>query len=266
MFEVRPWGHRLTHAHLHTCRASTLCQPPGYGGRDTCVRARPPQNARPRAPAHLLFDGGRRIRVPQAAATGEGSQHREHCADGGGDKAWTSTPAPNSPLPTRPQIPTLAVDVPAAPEVPHDLAASQVAVEVLGRGGTAEATRSACSPAPNASPHSFLFIPTVSVSGEQSRYRPRSQGASSPGTPTVRGAPAPCPRLGGPGPQGTRWERRTHQQEQHVAGDGHVERLELVDGREGCHFHQGVGVSAGARGSHSFRTPHAGSPAPHSQL
>lgn len=33
-----------------------------------------------------------------------------------------------------PPIPTLTVDVPAAPQVPHDLAAGQVAVEVLGRG------------------------------------------------------------------------------------------------------------------------------------
>ena len=39
----------------------------------------------------------------------------------------------------------------------------------------------------------------------------------------------------------------THQQEQHVAGDGHVERLELVDSCERRYFHQGVGVPVGAR-------------------
>lgn len=46
---------------------------------------------------------------------------------------WTWTPAPNTPLPTGPLIPTLAVDVPAASQVAHDLTASQVAVEVLGK-------------------------------------------------------------------------------------------------------------------------------------
>lgn len=95
-----------------------------------------PRTPSRRAPPHLLFHGGRGIRVPQPAPTGEGSQHREHCAEAG--EGVDIDPSPKHPPAHRPQIPTLTVDVPAAAQVPHDLAAGQVAVEVLGRGGTLE--------------------------------------------------------------------------------------------------------------------------------
>lgn len=59
------------------------------------------------------------------------------------------SPGPkHTPLPTRPQIPTLAVDVPAAPQVPHDLAASQVAMEVLGRRDIGRHAQTEASPVP----------------------------------------------------------------------------------------------------------------------
>ena len=40
----------------------------------------------------------------------------------------------------------------------------------------------------------------------------------------------------------------SHHQQQHVAGHGHVEGLEAVDGGEGRQLHQGVGVPERWRG------------------
>lgn len=55
----------------------------GARSRDSCVDPSPPQKALSGEPPHLLLHGGRSVRIPQPAATGEGSQHREHCAGAG---------------------------------------------------------------------------------------------------------------------------------------------------------------------------------------
>lgn len=104
---------------------------------------------------------------------------------------------------------------------------------------------------------------TLFTNSEQSRQGPSHTKFTSQGPPPSLVLQPPALGWGREvsSTQGTRWEPGTHQQEQHIAGDGHVERLKLVDGCKGCHFHKGVRVSVGAGGSR-FRNPQAASSAP----
>lgn len=123
--------------------------------------------------------------------------------------------------------------------------------------------RAEASPGPNAilgasTPHSStqtLIELALFTNSEQSR-----QGL--PGPPPSQVLQPPVWGREVSGSQGTRWEPGTHQQEQHIAGDGHVEWLELVDGCKGCYFHQGVGVPVGVGGSPVSETPGGASSAP----
>lgn len=71
--------------------------------------------------------------------------------------------------------------------------------------------------------------------------RPLHCASDGCGNPTGKGnAPMEPPKGVLQSPPG----RGTHQQQEDVAGDGHVEGLEFVDGCEGRHLHQGLWAPA----------------------